>query len=46
VHICLPPDQFTAIGHQTNFDIEGHSITLFGRCEHCREQAEAVGSAE
>ena len=46
VHVCLPPDQFTAIGHQTNFDIEGHSITLFGRCEHCREQVEAVGSAE
>lgn len=36
VDICLPVDQFAAIGDQTNFEIEGHSLTLFGRCESCR----------
>ena len=36
VDICLPVDQFTAIGQQTNFAIEGHSLTIFGRCEACR----------
>lgn len=36
VDICLPVDQFAAIGDQTNFEIEGHSLTLFGRCENCR----------
>ena len=38
VDACLPVDQLKAIGHKTNFDIEGHSITLFGRCESCRVQ--------
>jgi Fur family ferric uptake transcriptional regulator len=38
VDACLPVDQLKAIGHITNFDIEGHSITLFGRCESCRVQ--------
>ncbi len=46
VNICLPPDQFTAISHQTNFDIVGHSLTLFGRCENCREQPEVLSRAE
>jgi Fur family transcriptional regulator, ferric uptake regulator len=36
VDICLPIDQFAAIGDQTNFEIEGHSLTLFGRCASCR----------
>lgn len=36
VDICLPVDQFTSIGKQTDFAIEGHSITLFGRCPACR----------
>ena len=36
VDICLPVDQFAAIGDKTNFEIEGHSLTLFGRCENCR----------
>jgi len=40
VDVCLPEDQFTAIGNQTKFDIEGHSLTLFGRCEDCRNQQE------
>ncbi|HEV2579625.1 MAG TPA: transcriptional repressor [Ktedonobacteraceae bacterium] len=36
VDICLPEDQFTAIGNLTDFAIEGHSLTLFGRCKDCR----------
>ena len=36
VHICLPVDQFASVGKQTDFTIEGHSITLFGRCPSCR----------
>jgi Fur family ferric uptake transcriptional regulator len=36
VDICLPMDQLAAIENQTNFNIEGHSITLFGSCEDCR----------
>jgi len=36
VDICLPTDQFRAIGDKTHFDIEGHSLSLFGRCESCR----------
>ena len=36
VDVCLPEDQLNAVGRTTNFDIEGHSLTLFGRCERCR----------
>jgi len=36
VDVCLPQDQFAAISQRTNFEIEGHSIALFGRCERCR----------
>jgi Fe2+ or Zn2+ uptake regulation protein len=45
VDVCLPEDQFTAIGNQTKFDIEGHSLALFGRCEDCRNQQEAAATA-
>jgi Fur family ferric uptake transcriptional regulator len=38
VDVCLPMDQFTAIGNKTKFNIEGHSLTIFGRCENCRVQ--------
>jgi Fe2+ or Zn2+ uptake regulation protein len=38
VDVCLAVDQLTAISDQTNFDIEGHSLTFFGRCENCRAQ--------
>jgi Fe2+ or Zn2+ uptake regulation protein len=38
VDVCLPEDQLNAIGNKTHFDIEGHSLTLFGRCESCRDQ--------
>jgi len=37
VEVCLPEDQFTTIGEQTDFAIEGHSLTLFGLCSHCRK---------
>lgn len=36
IDICLPADQFTNIGIQADFVIEGHSLTLFGRCKNCR----------
>jgi Fur family ferric uptake transcriptional regulator len=37
IDICLPEEQLTAIGNQTDFAIEGHSLSLFGRCANCRE---------
>jgi Fe2+ or Zn2+ uptake regulation protein len=36
VDVCLPLDQLKAISKKTKFAIEGHSLTLFGRCESCR----------
>ena len=36
VDICLPVEQLRDISCQTHFDIEGHSLSLFGRCEACR----------
>ncbi len=33
--VCLPVDQFQAISHQTGFAIEGHTLTIFGRCKEC-----------
>jgi Fur family transcriptional regulator, ferric uptake regulator len=39
VEVCLPADQFTSIGKQTDFSIEGHSLTLFGLCPNCRKSA-------
>ena len=36
VDVCIPPEQFAALSEKTNFSIEGHSITLFGRCSICR----------
>lgn len=35
---CLPAERIAAIGKQTNFEIEGHALSLFGRCEMCREE--------
>ncbi|MBA2395689.1 MAG: transcriptional repressor [Ktedonobacteraceae bacterium] len=40
IDICLPQEQLTAIGQQTNFTIEGHALTLFGRCEDCHQREE------
>ena len=36
IDICLPADQFATIGNRADFVIEGHSLTLFGRCKNCR----------
>lgn len=36
VDVCIPVEQFAALSEKTNFSIEGHSITLFGRCAACR----------
>ena len=36
INICLPADQFAAVGKQADFGIEGHALTLFGRCNNCR----------
>jgi Fur family ferric uptake transcriptional regulator len=36
IDVCLPADQFATIGNQADFVIEGHSLTLFGRCRNCR----------
>ena len=44
VDICLPTEQFDTIARQTDFSIEGHSITLFGRCGNCQRTQEASRS--
>lgn len=46
IDICLPREHLEAIGKQTNFAIEGHSLTLFGICENCRLAQERSHSAE
>jgi Fe2+ or Zn2+ uptake regulation protein len=33
--VCLPVDQFHTISNQTDFVIEGHTLTIFGRCKEC-----------
>lgn len=38
---CLPAEVISSIGDQEHFAIEGHSLTLFGRCKSC-----ARGSSE
>ena len=36
VDSCLPEEQLNAISAKTGFAIEGHAISLFGRCATCR----------
>lgn len=36
VDLCLPHEQLDAIGDQNNFAIEGHSLSIFGRCKSCQ----------
>ena len=38
---CLPVERIVAIGEQTNFEIEGHALSLFGRCEACKEKMQS-----
>ena len=37
IDLCLPAAQFANIGKQEDFVIEGHVLTLFGRCKDCRQ---------
>ena len=39
VDICLPYEQLANIGSETDFTIEGHSLSLFGVCGVCRSRA-------
>lgn len=36
VDVCLPAEQVKAISNLTDFTIEGHSLSFFGRCSSCR----------
>ncbi len=36
VDLCLPNEQLNALGDQNNFSIEGHSLSIFGRCGNCQ----------
>lgn len=36
VDVCLPTEQLNALAQETHFDIEDHSISLFGYCATCR----------
>ncbi|MBA2680245.1 MAG: transcriptional repressor [Ktedonobacteraceae bacterium] len=38
IDLCLPEEQLLALTQQTGFTIEGHALTVFGRCAHCRVQ--------
>jgi Fur family transcriptional regulator, ferric uptake regulator len=37
VNVCVPEDQLADIGQRNDFEIEGHSLVLFGICGDCRE---------
>ena len=37
VDVCIPDAQLVEIGERTDFEIEGHSLVLFGVCADCRE---------
>jgi Fe2+ or Zn2+ uptake regulation protein len=37
IDICPPLEQLDFIGRQTDFIIEGHSLTVFGTCANCRK---------
>jgi Fe2+/Zn2+ uptake regulation proteins len=34
---CLPAEQIAQIGRQQGFKVEGHALTLFGRCAACQK---------
>ena len=36
VDLCLPNEQLKALGAKNNFSIEGHSLSIFGRCDTCQ----------
>ena len=37
VNVCVPEAQLADIGQSNDFEIEGHSLVLFGICGDCRE---------
>jgi Fe2+ or Zn2+ uptake regulation protein len=37
VDVCIQEDQFVHIGERTDFEIEGHSLVIFGICADCRK---------
>jgi Fur family transcriptional regulator, ferric uptake regulator len=42
IDLCLPEEQLLALSQQTGFTIEGHALTVFGRCAQCRDQTTAT----
>ena len=40
IDLCLPAAQLATIGKQEDFVIEGHALTLFGRCKNCQKSRE------
>jgi Fur family transcriptional regulator, ferric uptake regulator len=42
IDICLPIEQLSRIGVQNDFVIEGHSLTLYGRCSDCQKIPESM----
>jgi Fe2+ or Zn2+ uptake regulation protein len=41
VEACLPAGMLAAIARRADFDLEGHSVELFGRCADCRDKGNA-----
>ncbi|NNM53843.1 MAG: transcriptional repressor [Spirochaetales bacterium] len=33
---CLPQDQLEAVSRDNHFDVQAHSLTLYGVCENCQ----------
>ena len=44
IDICLSEEQISNIGAQNDFVIEGHLLTLFGRCADCRNISETIAN--
>ncbi len=38
-HYCFPDAELTRIGDNEDFLIEGHSLTIYGVCQYCRNPA-------
>lgn len=35
-HFCLPEAQLEKIGAEADFVVQGHALTIYGVCQHCR----------
>jgi Fe2+ or Zn2+ uptake regulation protein len=44
IDVCLPGEMLERIRRQTDFVIEGHSLTLFGVCTECQKQLGEIKS--